>query len=94
MSFNRLLRPAVFDTLRSGYTARRFRDDVFGGITAAVVALPLSLAFGVASGAGPVAGLYGAIATGFFAALFGGTSVQTSTSIGSPSADSVCGTKP
>ncbi|MBM3391114.1 MAG: SulP family inorganic anion transporter [Betaproteobacteria bacterium] len=54
------------------------RGDLFGGITAAVVALPLSLAFGVASGAGPVAGLYGAICVGFFAALFGGTPAQVS----------------
>ncbi len=49
-----------------------------GGITSAVVALPLALAFGVASGAGPIAGLYGAIALGFFAALFGGTPSQVS----------------
>ena len=47
--------------------------DVYGGLTAAVVALPLALAFGVASGVGPVAGLYGAIAVGFFAVIFGGT---------------------
>src|SRR5690606_23296214 len=46
--------------------------------TAAVVALPLALAFGVASGAGAMAGLYGAIAVGFFAALFGGTPAQVS----------------
>src|SRR5215471_21568723 len=52
------------------------RGDLFGGITAGVVALPLALAFGVASGLGPVAGLYGAIATGIVAALFGGTPVQ------------------
>src|SRR5262245_6370861 len=52
------------------------RGDLFGGITAGVVALPLALAFGVASGLGPVAGLYGAIATGIMAALFGGTPVQ------------------
>jgi len=38
--------------------------------------LPLALAFGVASGAGPNAGLYGAIAVGFFAAVFGGTPAQ------------------
>lgn len=44
-----------------------------GGLTAAIVSLPLALAFGVASGAGPEAGLYGAIIIGFFAALFGGT---------------------
>lgn len=49
------------------------RGDIFGGITAAIVSLPLALAFGVASGAGPIAGLYGAVCVGFFAALFGGT---------------------
>ena len=54
------------------------RGDFFGGLTAAVVALPLAIAFGVASGAGPVAGLYGAICVGFFAALFGGTPAQIS----------------
>lgn len=52
------------------------RGDLFGGFTAAVVALPLALAFGVASGAGPLAGLYGAVFSGFFAALFGGTPAQ------------------
>lgn len=52
--------------------------DVFGGITAGIVALPLALAFGVHSGLGPEAGLYGAIAIGFFASLFGGTAVQIS----------------
>ena len=54
------------------------KGDIFGGITAAVVALPLALAFGVASGIGPIAGLYGAIAVGFFAAVFGGTPSQVS----------------
>ncbi len=49
------------------------RGDLFGGLTAAVIALPMALAFGVASGAGPVAGLYGAVLVGLFAALFGGT---------------------
>jgi sulfate permease, SulP family len=49
------------------------RGDMFGGLTAAIVSLPLALAFGVASGAGPIAGLYGAVCVGFFAALFGGT---------------------
>jgi SulP family sulfate permease len=49
------------------------RGDIFGGVTAAVVSLPLALAFGVASGVGPINGLYGAICVGFFAALFGGT---------------------
>lgn len=56
----------------------RFEDinlkgDVFGGVTTAVISLPLALAFGVASGAGAEAGLWGAILVGFFAALFGGS---------------------
>ena len=54
------------------------RGDIYGGLTAAVVALPLALAFGKTSGAGPIAGLYGAIFVGFFAALFGGTKAQVS----------------
>ncbi len=54
------------------------KGDFYGGVTAAVVALPLALAFGVASGAGPLAGLWGAILVGFFASAFGGTPSQVS----------------
>ncbi|MFT4781296.1 MAG: SulP family sulfate permease [Psychroserpens sp.] len=54
------------------------KGDAFGGITAGIVALPLALAFGVSSGLGPQAGLYGAIFISFFAALFGGTPTQIS----------------
>jgi len=57
---------------------KNFRGDLYGGLTSAIVALPLALAFGVASGAGPVAGLYGAICVGLFAAWFGGTPSQIS----------------
>lgn len=49
------------------------KGDLFGGLTAAVISLPMALAFGVASGAGAEAGLYGAVLVGMFAALFGGT---------------------
>lgn len=49
-----------------------------GGLVAGVVALPLALAFGVQSGMGATAGLYGAIAIGIFAALLGGTATQAS----------------
>jgi SulP family sulfate permease len=52
---------------------KNLRGDVFGGLTAAIVSLPMALAFGVASGAGAEAGLYGAICVGLFASLFGGT---------------------
>lgn len=56
----------------------RFEDinvkgDVFGGVTTAIISLPLALAFGVASGAGAEAGLWGAILVGLFASLFGGS---------------------
>ena len=57
---------------------RTVKGDVFGGLTAAVVALPLSLAFGVASGLGAIAGLYGAISVGLLAALMGGSRTQIS----------------
>ncbi len=61
-----------------GWSVANLKGDIFGGLTAAVVALPLALAFGVASGISPIAGLYGAIAVGFFAAVFGGTPSQIS----------------
>lgn len=60
------------------FDRQHLRGDLFGGLTAGIVALPLALAFGVASGVGPIAGLYGAIAVGFFAALFGGTPTNVS----------------
>ncbi|MXY88587.1 MAG: SulP family inorganic anion transporter, partial [Dehalococcoidia bacterium] len=63
---------------RVSYSLDTFRGDIFGGITSAVVGLPIALAFGVASGLGAAAGLYGAIAVGFFAAVFGGTRSQIS----------------
>lgn len=63
---------------RLGFNFKHFRGDLFGGLTAGIVALPLALAFGVSSGLGPTAGLYGAIFISFFAALFGGTNTQIS----------------
>ena len=61
----------IFDT-------SNLRGDMYGGLTAGIVALPLALAFGEASGAGPIAGLWGAIIVGFFASIFGGTGSQIS----------------
>ena len=63
---------------RKIYDLELFRGDLSGGITSAVVTLPVALALGLASGLGATAGLYGAIAVGFFAALFGGTRAQLS----------------
>ena len=53
--------------------ATNLKGDVFGGLTAAVIALPMALAFGIASGAGAAAGLWGAVIIGLVASLFGGT---------------------
>ncbi len=57
---------------------KHVKGDVFGGITAGIVALPLALAFGVQSGMGAIAGLYGAMMLGCIAAIFGGTATQIS----------------
>ena len=69
-------------------TTKNLKGDIFGGITAGIVALPLALAFGIqafggiddpaASSLGALAGLVGATLLGFFAALFGGTHSQIS----------------
>ncbi len=63
-----------------GFHTKNIRGDVLGGITAAVVALPLALAFGNAAlgQGGAIYGLYGAVVVGFIAALFGGTPAQVS----------------
>ena len=63
-----------------GLNTRNLRGDLLGGLTAAVVALPLALAFGNAAlgTGGAIYGLYGAIVAGFLAALLGGTPAQVS----------------
>jgi SulP family sulfate permease len=60
------------------YDFKNFKGDLSGGVVAGVVALPLALAFGVQSGLGATAGLYGAIILGILAALLGGTATQAS----------------
>ena len=69
---------ALAQRIGISYDLTTLRGDLFGGLTAAVVGLPVALAFGVASGLGALAGIYGAIAVGFFAAVFGGTRSQIS----------------
>ena len=64
---------SVTADLFNTFNLNSLRGDISGGLTAAIVSLPIALAFGVASGAGPEAGLYGAVLVGFFAAVFGGT---------------------
>ncbi|MDF4329872.1 SulP family inorganic anion transporter [Vibrio parahaemolyticus] len=55
-----------------------FKGDIFGGVITAIISLPLALAFGVASGAGAEASLWGAIMVGLFASLFGGSNTLIS----------------
>ena len=62
----------------SRFESINLKGDIFGGVTTAIISLPLALAFGVASGAGAEAGLWGAIMVGFFAALFGGSTTLIS----------------
>ncbi len=66
------------NSMKKYFDLKHIKGDAFGGLTAGIVALPLALAFGVSSGLGPSAGLYGAIFVSFFAALFGGTNTQIS----------------
>lgn len=63
---------------RDDYDLRSWRQDLLAGLTVAVVALPLALAFGVTSGAGAVAGLITAVVAGTLAAIFGGSNFQVS----------------
>jgi sulfate permease, SulP family len=67
----------MFD-IRSITNPAHLKGDLFGGLTTAIVSLPLALAFGIASGVGAEAGLYGAVLVGFWAAFFGGTNTLIS----------------
>ena len=64
--------------MKLNYNLPTLRGDIFGGLTSMVLALPVALGFGIASGMGASAGLYGAIIVGFLAAVFGGTRSQIS----------------
>lgn len=69
------MKPKLLSTL-PGYTTRQFAGDALAGLTVAMVALPLSIAIAVASGADPAAGLVTAIVAGFLISLLGGSRVQ------------------
>nr|WP_280520431.1 SulP family inorganic anion transporter [Phaeobacter sp. J2-8] len=69
------MKPKIFTTLRS-YDRPQFGSDVAAGITVAMVALPLSIAIAIASGAGPEKGLITAIVGGLLISMLGGSRVQ------------------
>src|SRR6202046_770084 len=67
--------PRSIECLR-GYTARRFTQDLIAGFTVGLVALPLAMAFAIASGVPPQAGLYTAVVAGFLISALGGSRTQ------------------
>ena len=70
-----LFRPKLLDALQ-GYDKERLIQDVGSGLTVGVVALPLAMAFAIASGLKPEAGLFTAIIAGFLISSLGGSRVQ------------------
>jgi SulP family sulfate permease len=75
-SFRELFTPKLVTVLREGYGRREFQADAMAGLTVAIVALPLSMAIAIASGATPAQGLYTAIIGGFLVSLLGGSRFQ------------------
>lgn len=68
--------PKLFSVLREGYGAAEFRADIIAGLTVAVIALPLAMALGIASGTSPDRGLVTAVIAGFLISMLGGSRVQ------------------
>ncbi|MFA5625797.1 MAG: SulP family inorganic anion transporter [Bradymonadales bacterium] len=68
-------RPKIIDELKS-YDRERFKNDLFAGVIVGIVALPLAIAFGIASGVSPEQGIITAIIGGFIVSAMGGSSVQ------------------
>ena len=70
--------PKTIVCFREGYNGKTFLSDLFAGLSVAVIAIPLSLAFAIASGLSPERGLFTAVIGGFFVSLLGGSRVQIS----------------
>lgn len=70
-----VFRPKLLDTIRH-YNSAQFTKDLMAGIIVGIVALPLAIAFGIASGVSPEKGLYTAVIAGFIISAFGGSRVQ------------------
>ena len=76
MDFKVGFKPKLFSTFKNGYNKQTFIQDLLAGIIVGIVALPLAIAFGIASGATPEAGILTAIVAGFLISFFGGSKVQ------------------
>src|SRR5690349_23545889 len=68
-------RPRLFETLK-GYSSKDLVSDLVAGVTVGIVALPLAMAFGIASGVKPEAGIFTAVVAGFLISALGGSRVQ------------------
>ena len=68
--------PKLVSCLRAGYTHKDLISDFIAGVTVGLVALPLAMAFGIASGVSPQAGIYTAVVAGFLISALGGSRVQ------------------
>ena len=75
-STTHLYQPKLVATFREGYDAGAYRKDVLAALTVAIVALPLSMAFAIASGLSPEHGLFAAIVGGFLVSALGGSRYQ------------------
>ena len=71
-----IFKPKLFSVLRSGYSLRQLQTDSLAGVIVGIVALPLAIAFAIASGVSPEKGLITAIVAGFLISFFGGSRVQ------------------
>ena len=69
-------KPKLFSSLKDGYDKQTLVQDLLAGVIVGIVALPLAIAFGIASGATPEAGILTAIVAGFIISFFGGSKVQ------------------
>src|SRR5258708_3180656 len=75
---HRRLEPKIIAVFREGYTSKQFYSDLAAGTTVGIVALPLAIAFAIASGVKPEQGLFTAIVAGFIISLLGGSRAQIS----------------
>ena len=75
--------PKLLTVFREGYSVATFRADAIAGLTVAIVALPLAMALGIASGASPDKGLITAVVAGFLISALGGSRVQVGGPTGS-----------
>ncbi len=73
---NNIFKPKLFTLLRSGVSSKQITNDVLAGIVVGIVALPLAIAFAVASGVSPEKGIITAVVAGFIISFLGGSRVQ------------------